>query len=569
MKKILLFLSYLGLGAIAAGQTKISGLPALTGSGATGADVLPIVDVSAGVTGSKKITLAELFSVPVPWQGGLVAGQFGGTGVNNSGRTITLGGNLTTSGGNALTLTTTGATNVTLPTSGVLVNQAGLDGKANLNTRVAAVIVGKAGVKTEYTALADTDAARGVALTAAILAMTVGETLVCSPGDYYMATTNLLLVDSCAYFWNGARLYINGSSAGRSGGEASLSIALFTSGFAVSPLNVSNWKFVGPLTLDGGNVSGRRGLWPIGTTGALVDGVTFRNWGAVASGMGFLAFNSTSKGNRMVNCYFDGCAGTGAEFNAEYWVVSNCHASNCGYGFVESGGNTSFANCSATFCTYGVRVMNSGNPGHGSWIGGNVNHCTTGIYTDPNITAAYGGFNFTGAIAHSSSFDLNGKGITWVGGEIANTSFSSSGINAGVSQFYNVRCLSSSTAEATSLSGLSGAKRANFKFRDCRDELGVLMSWNDDVRGSYVGKTANYTLTGADRTVNVTANSPTITLPTAVNCPGRQYIIANTGAGAVTVATTSAQTIDGGAPSSVSAGSRLRVESNGANWITW
>jgi hypothetical protein len=399
--------------------------------------------------------------------------------------------------------------------------------------------------------------------------MTTGETLICAPGDYYMATTNLLLVDSCTYIWNGARLYIDGGSTGRSGGEAALSIALFTSGFAVAPLNVSNWKFVGPLTLEGGNIGNRRGIWPIGTTGALVDGVTFKNWGTAASGMGFYTFSSTNKGNRMANCYFDSCAGTGAEFNSEYWVVSNCHAFTCGYGFVESGGNTSFANCSATYCTYGVRIMNSANPGHGSWIGGNVNHSTTGIYSDPNITASYGGFNFTGVVAHSTAFDLNGKGITWVGGEIANTSFGSSGANAGVSQFYNVRCLSSSTAEATSLSGLSSAERANFKFHDCRDELGALVTWNDDVGNAYVGKTANYTLTGADRTVNVTANSPTITLPTAVACAGRQYIIANTGAGSVTMATTSSQTIDGSGPGSVSTGTRLRVESNGANWITW
>lgn len=45
----------------------------------------------------------------------------GGTGISNTG-TITLGGNLATSGASALTLTTTGATNVTFPTSGTLVN---------------------------------------------------------------------------------------------------------------------------------------------------------------------------------------------------------------------------------------------------------------------------------------------------------------------------------------------------------------------------------------------------------------------------------------------------------------
>lgn len=58
------------------------------------------------------------------WNGSVIAGQYGGTGVNNSGKTITLGGNLITSGAFAATLTFTGTTNVTFPTSGTLVGSA-------------------------------------------------------------------------------------------------------------------------------------------------------------------------------------------------------------------------------------------------------------------------------------------------------------------------------------------------------------------------------------------------------------------------------------------------------------
>jgi trimeric autotransporter adhesin len=59
------------------------------------------------------------------WNAGVIAGQYGGTGVNNTGKTITLGGNLTTSGAFATTLTTTALTNVTLPTSGTLLTTSG------------------------------------------------------------------------------------------------------------------------------------------------------------------------------------------------------------------------------------------------------------------------------------------------------------------------------------------------------------------------------------------------------------------------------------------------------------
>ena len=56
------------------------------------------------------------------WNGVAVAANRGGTGINNGSSTITLGGNFATSGAFATTLTVTGATNVTLPTSGTLVN---------------------------------------------------------------------------------------------------------------------------------------------------------------------------------------------------------------------------------------------------------------------------------------------------------------------------------------------------------------------------------------------------------------------------------------------------------------
>jgi hypothetical protein len=55
---------------------------------------------------------------------GVLPAANGGTGVANS-STITLGGNLTTSGAYATTLTTTGTTTVTLPTTGTLATLAG------------------------------------------------------------------------------------------------------------------------------------------------------------------------------------------------------------------------------------------------------------------------------------------------------------------------------------------------------------------------------------------------------------------------------------------------------------
>jgi hypothetical protein len=67
-----------------------------------------------GVSGSPQSgTLTVALSTPL-------ASQYGGTGVNNGTSTITLGGNLTTSGAFTSTFTMTGNTSVTFPTSGTL-----------------------------------------------------------------------------------------------------------------------------------------------------------------------------------------------------------------------------------------------------------------------------------------------------------------------------------------------------------------------------------------------------------------------------------------------------------------
>jgi hypothetical protein len=68
---------------------------------------------------------------------GVLLGANGGTGVANTGRTITLGGNistggaLTTSGAFATTLTTTATTSITLPTTGTLATLAGSETLTN------------------------------------------------------------------------------------------------------------------------------------------------------------------------------------------------------------------------------------------------------------------------------------------------------------------------------------------------------------------------------------------------------------------------------------------------------
>ena len=106
-----------------------------------------------------------------------IAGTYGGTGVNNGNKTITLGGNLltansfTTVGNYSTTLTSTGATNITLPTTGTIATLAGTE--TLLNKTLADVTL--TGVPTAPTASANTNTDQ-VATTAFVLSTTAAAT---------------------------------------------------------------------------------------------------------------------------------------------------------------------------------------------------------------------------------------------------------------------------------------------------------------------------------------------------------------------------------------------------------
>jgi Pectate lyase superfamily protein/Major tropism determinant N-terminal domain len=84
----------------------------------------------------------------------------------------------------------------------------------------------------------------------------------------------------------------------------------------------------------------------------------------------------------------------------------------------------------------------------------------------------------------------------------------------------------------------------------------------------YTAQTSTYAILATDYTINCTSGTFTTTLPTAIGITGRVYNIKNSGTGVITIATTSAQTIDGSTTAVLSVQyTSLNVQSNGANWI--
>jgi hypothetical protein len=80
--------------------------------------VLSSTTLGSGVVNSSLQTLGTINTGV--WQGTVISPTYGGTGVNNGTKTITLGGNFTHSGAHTLGITTTGNTSVTFPTTGTL-----------------------------------------------------------------------------------------------------------------------------------------------------------------------------------------------------------------------------------------------------------------------------------------------------------------------------------------------------------------------------------------------------------------------------------------------------------------
>ena len=115
-----------------------------------GTSVLNATTLGSAVVTSSLTTVGVIGSGT--WQGTAIAGQYGGTGVANTGKTITLGGNLTTSGAFTTTFTVTENTVATLPAGGTynLISRGSTDTLTNktLTTPIIASILTNGGVAT-------------------------------------------------------------------------------------------------------------------------------------------------------------------------------------------------------------------------------------------------------------------------------------------------------------------------------------------------------------------------------------------------------------------------------------
>jgi hypothetical protein len=138
------FVQFSGAGSVIAGDglTKTGNTLNVVGTTNRITISADAVDIASTYVGQSTITTLGTIGTGT-WQGSVIDGAYGGTGVANTGKTITIGGNLTTSGAHTTTLTTTANTTLTLPVTGTLATLAGTETFTNktLTAPVIATIV--------------------------------------------------------------------------------------------------------------------------------------------------------------------------------------------------------------------------------------------------------------------------------------------------------------------------------------------------------------------------------------------------------------------------------------------
>lgn len=84
---------------------------------------------------------------------------------------------------------------------------------------------------------------------------------------------------------------------------------------------------------------------------------------------------------------------------------------------------------------------------------------------------------------------------------------------------------------------------------------------------NYTAQTGTYTASSTDFLIDCTANTFTVSLPTAIGNTGRVYVIKNSGTGVITIDPALTQTIDGQTTYILAVQyEAIQIMSDGANW---
>lgn len=441
------------------------------------------------------------------------------------------------------------------PASGTLTNCTGLPiaggGTGGTTVATAHAALGFDGVRVTkkdgtfvcYPPSADTDAARGVAFATAYATAIAGDTIDCSPGNYYIAkaTSSINSITGQFAILNGMTIRLNGARLYKKSTDTASSMFVTN---AASGIN--DWSIIGPGILDGsyaansdtsarGAAAAECGITIHSCRRVRIWGVTIKNMAGTGL-QGWTASFPTDEygaaGAKWATLHVTDCnidlnnIGTEMYNTNEFWAFTSTTLNNNQTAVDLYTGNPKFTGCEINKNTnYAFRLRGSGggNYGHGQAIGCAISHNSSfAIHADAGMT---NGFIFSGCTFGADSNSTNkiqslGAGIAIVDCYVE-TPFYGSAAAAGLNWVKNCFIAGAYTVH-TDLN--TAAKRAGWIFENNRTLTGRWASDNN--------QSGNATLTAGTVAValaSITANSHvTLTLKTpggTLGAGGYKYVL--------------------------------------------
>ena len=449
-------------------------------------------------------TLSSLTSVGTltggTWNASVIAGQYGGTGVNNTGKTITLGGNLTTTGNFTTELITTAATSVTLPTSGTLVNTA-------VTTLSSLTSVGTITTGTWSGSFGAVSGASLTNLTAGSLTGTIPSGVL-GNSSVYIGTTSVALNRTSSSL-NLTGINIDGSAATVTGAAqaaitsvgtlTSLSVngAITINGNSVITAAQPSTSFPGSITLSGGSGSSNNG----GSINTSSRGGNIDTSGNNSNGGGYIKTSGWNNGTSGNNGGYIDTSSNGN--NAGGFINTTGNGSGVtlptnttGGGYIYTGGNTSKKggdiNTSASTSYNGGGINTSGGTNNN---GGYIDTSNNGGYMNTAGNGSRGGFIVTsGNTTTIPTVTGNGGGYIFTacnnggnGGNI-NTSGFNNGSASRTGGDINTSATAGNNGGSINTTGNNGGAGGNI---DTSNNGGYMNTTGNMYRGGFINTAGN------------------------------------------------------------------------------
>jgi len=275
-----------------------------------------------------------------------------------------------------------------------------------------------------------------------------------------------------------------------------------------------------------------------------------RNTQGSAAGTGhegsFYVSNTT-----FISCF----NGIYCDTKAEYNTFIGGAIYGCTVGVTFAAGNNNYTGGQIINNGTGVKILSGTNDGHCSMTGVKINHNTTNVQCTHTLN-----YVFSGCVITVGNITLTGTGKTifsgcQIGYDVADvlTITNSPVTFNGCEEYVLPTTYSLTGTPPVMINTYYGA---------------ALLATPTLTANPFTNVSATYTITAADTYVNATANTFTVTLPSAVSITGKEYTIKNSGTGTLTLATTSSQTIDGVTSKIFNTQySGVILISNGSNWV--